>query len=138
MGSSGILCVCGWRGTCICVCVCVCVCARTCAHTCTVLAVHVNEMKKFSEFSINILALILVCSAARLLSFSLSLSLFYIVLLTSEIYQCYISILYICSHWFLYYVVESPGTGVLCIGMTKVKTVEMFGPFSLFLSDVRL
>lgn len=41
-------------------------------------------------------------------------------------------------HWFLYYVLESSGTGVLCIGMTKVKTVEMFGPVSLFLSDVRL
>lgn len=41
-------------------------------------------------------------------------------------------------HWFPYYVLESPGIGVLCIGMTKVKTVEMFGPVSLFLSDVRL
>ena len=43
MGSSGILCVCGWRGACICVCVFV----RARTHACA----HVNETK-FSEFSI--------------------------------------------------------------------------------------
>lgn len=41
-------------------------------------------------------------------------------------------------HWFLYYILEIPGTGVLGIGMFKVKTVEVFGPVLLFLSDVRL
>lgn len=42
----GVLCICGWRGACICA------CARACGHACTDLAVHVNEMKKFSEFSV--------------------------------------------------------------------------------------
>ena len=54
MGSSGILCVCGWRGACICVCVC------ACTRACTNLAVHVNEMK-FSEFSILNLVFFLLC-----------------------------------------------------------------------------
>lgn len=45
MGSTGILCVCGWRNACICVRVC------ASAHACTDLAVRVNEVK-FSEFSI--------------------------------------------------------------------------------------
>jgi hypothetical protein len=41
-------------------------------------------------------------------------------------------------HWFLYYILEIPGTGVLGFGMSKVKTVEVFRLVLLFLSDVRL
>jgi len=92
----------------------VCVCARVY----TDLAVHVNEMKKFSEFFHPELSKFFYCVehfgthfSMQCSKTSLSLS-FCIVLLTSEMYQCDISVLYswliemsmcVCSSFFIMY-----------------------------------